>query len=719
MPAEPSRLFTTHRRADSAGTTKVKTMFTQHLRLIALLSAACLLSTLLPSWVAAQVVSSFTVVNADTGADIADFPVSTSGGTVSGVISVASTPRINVRVNAVGAKSVVFADSSGTRTESSAPYAYKGNSGPIYFKWQPVAGTYDINATPYASSGGSGSVGPKATLRLTTTGAAPPPVVGEKPATRNEAARFLAQATFGPTDDDITLLMRVGYSAWIDEQFNKPSGESHLAFFSQVLNQGGQGNDKEVVATFWKQALKGDDQLRLRMAYALSQIFVISLRDGDVDNYDRAVAAWLDMLTQHSFGRYRDLLQSVSLNPMMGIYLSHLANQKADAVTGRVPDENYAREVMQLFSIGLVELNPDGSLRKDGTGAPIETYGPGDVSELAKVFTGWSWDCPAPAEKGCFLRGESGGKQDPSRDLKPMVAYPGYHSAEPKSFLKLQIPANTSAQKSLADALDHLAGHTNVAPFISRQLIQRFTTSNPSPAYVRAVAAKFNDNGAGVRGDFKAVLKEVLMNPEARERSSTSGKVREPVLRLTAFMRAFEHKSNSGRYDLELTESPATALGQAPLHSPSVFNFYRPGYVAPDVNKGRPAGSTPLVAPELQIVDETSVAGYVNFMRDSISYGVGFPAGSGLSVNRRDLQGTYTTELALALDVPKLVDRVTERLTYGAFSAARRDMLISAVSSITLPPGNPSPEQIEAVKRLRVNAAILLTVASPEFIVTK
>ncbi len=683
------------------------------LRTLMLVAAACLAT----GWVMAQSVTSFTVVNADTGIDIGTFPAPPTGGIVNGTVSIASTPRINVRVNASGVRSITFTEGSSTRKENSAPYAFKGNSGSTYLKWAPAPGVYDIGATPHAGPGGSGQAGPKATLKLSVAGVAPPPppppVAGDKPATRLEAARFLAQATFGPTEDAINELMRVGYSGWIEAQFNQPASESHLGFFSQVLDTNGQGNDKEVVATFWKQALHGPDQLRLRMAYALSQIVVISLRDGDVDNHDRAVAAWLDMLKAHSFGSYRSLLHSVSLNPMMGIYLSHLANQKADG-NGRVPDENYAREVMQLFSIGLVELNLDGSPRRDGRGAVIETYTPNDVSELAKVFTGWSWACPDLADKGCFLRGESSRGRDTNRDLKPMVAYPGFHSTEAKNFLGISIAAGTGAEASMNVALNRLASHDNVAPFISRQLIQRFTTSNPSAAYVRAVASKFNDNGAGLRGDFKAVLKEVLMNPEARLRSSTSGKVREPVLRLTAFMRAFPHESKSKRYELELTDSPATALGQAPLHAPSVFNFYRPGYVAPGITT---ANGT-LVAPELQIVDETSVAGYVNFMRDSIQLGVGFPAGSGLSNGRRDLVGNFDAELKMADDAARLVDHVTERLTYGAFTTARRDALIDAVKSIAIPAGNATAAQDNA-RRQRVNAAILLTVAAPEFIVTK
>ena len=675
-----------------------------------------------PFWSAAQTVSSFTVINADTGADIATF-------VSSGTVSVADTPRINIRANATNTRSVVFTDGKSTRTESSAPYAFKGNTGSVYAKWSPAVGAHTINAKPYAASGAKGKAGPAATLSLTVVGAAPPsppvvtvppvtvppvtvpPVAADRPASRNEAARFLAQATFGPTDVDIDRLMTLGYAAWVNEQLATPRSSSHQAFFESQPN----GNDKQVVAAFWKNALTGQDQLRLRMAYALSQIFVISLEDGDVDNYDRAVAAWLDMLNTHSFGNYRDLLQNVTLSPMMGMYLTHIANQKADPATGRVPDENYAREVMQLFSIGLVELNVDGRPRTGSGGVALETYTPADVSELAKVFTGWSWACPLPSVLGCFLRGKinAGNQEYSDRDLRPMVAYPQHHSVEAKSFLGISIPAGTSPADSLRTALDRLAAHPNVGPFIGRQLIQRFTTSNPSPAYVSAVANAFNNNGRGVRGDMSAVLKAILLHPEARLVGDATGKVREPVLRLSAFMRAFPHSSVSGKYDMEVTNNPATALAQAPLHSPSVFNFYRPGFVAP----GTQSAARGLVAPELQIHNETSAVGYVNFMRDSISVGVGSAAGG--SMGGRDLQADYAAELAIARDVPALVDRVTTRLTYGSVGAARRSEIIQAVSSIAMPTGNSTPAQVNAVLRQRVNAALLLTVAAPEFVVLK
>jgi uncharacterized protein (DUF1800 family) len=675
----------------------------------------CASSLLMAFWLTpilatAQTVTSFTVFNADTGADIVTFVP--SGTATSGTVSVTNTPRINIRANARDVKSVVFSDSSSTRTENTAPYTYKSTGGTSTTPWSPAVGNYVISAKPYSASNGSGKAGAEITLTLTVAGTSPPPPVAtDKPATRNEAARFLAQATFGPKDDDIDRLMLIGYSAWIDEQFATPRKGTHQAFFEEFDD----GNDKEVGSAFWKNALEGKDQLRLRMAYALSQIFVISLEDGDVDNYDRAVAAWLDMLNTHSFGNYRQLLESVSLNPMMGMYLTFIANQKADEVSGRVPDENYAREVMQLFSIGLVQLDPQGRPLVGNNGVVLETYTPADVSGLAKVFTGWSWACPVVSDKGCFLRGKSnsGNKEYADRDLRQMIPYNDYHSTESKTFLNKTISPGTNAVDSLRIALDHLAAHRNVGPFIGRQLIQRFTTSNPSPAYVGAVASAFDNNGSGVRGDFKAVLKAVLMHPEARAIGNTTGKVREPVLRLSAFMRAFDYGSKTGDFDIEIFNDPAKALGQAPLHSPSVFNFYRPGYVAP----GTDSATSNLVVPELQLVNETSVAGYVNFMRDSISEGVGFPAGEGLK--RRDMQSDYKTELALAANAEALVESVTTRLTYGAMSAERRKVISDAVKNIAIPSGSSSSSAVNAAKRQRVNAAILLTVAAPEFVVIK
>ncbi len=552
---------------------------------------------------------------------------------------------------------------------------------------------------------------------------APPPApVVEKPATRAEAARFLTQATFGPTDAEVDRVMAVGYAAWIDEQFALPalSHRTHLEVRDaeiRAANANNSAGQEQVFETFWKQALTGPDQLRQRSVYALSQVFVISMVDSGVADNPRAVAAWLDMLGDKGLGNYRDLLENVSRHPMMGVYLSHLRNQKADSRSGRVPDENYSREVMQLFSIGLVELNDDGSARTTG-GSPVDTYTPADISGLAKVFTGWSWACPDWPDNNCFFSGSNNGSSDPDRSFKPMLGYAQYHSTEEKRFLSATIAAQTLSDPgaSLRVALDTLAAHPNVGPFIGRQLIQRLVTSNPSPAYVTAVSRAWANNGSGVRGDMKAVIKAVLMHPEARTRSDTSGKVREPVLKLSAYMRAFPHGSDTGYFRVGNTDNPGTALGQSPLRSPSVFNFYRPGYVAP----GTGAAARSLQSPEMQIAHETTAAGFVNYMRDNIASGVGSFNGTVGSVvrNRRDLQANLSAELALTNDPAALVDHVLGKLTYGNTSAALRTEVINAVASITIPAltsNGSNQATVDAAKRSRVNAALLLVVASPEY----
>mgnify|MGYP005851539067 CR=1 FL=1 len=548
-------------------------------------------------------------------------------------------------------------------------------------------------------------------------------VASDAPATREEAARFLTQATFGPTSADVDRVMRIGYERWIDEQLARaPSSHRELWEAAdrtlKASDPNASAGQEGVLNAFWRHAVTGRDQLRLRHAYALSQIFVISMVDGTVGDNPRAVAAWLDMLNQQGVGTYRQLLESVSRHPMMGVYLSHLRNQKANAATGRVPDENYAREVMQLFSIGIVELDEDGRPRLVD-GKPVETYTPADISGLAKVFTGWSWAC-VDTTNNCFYNGSNGGQSDPDRSFKPMVGYANFHSTEAKTFLGMTIPAQTTAdpQASLTAALDAIANHPNVGPFVARQLIQRLVTSNPSPAYVRDVARVFADNGKGVRGDLKAVLKAVLLHPEARAMSDTSGKVREPVLRLSAYLRAFPHTSDTGRWRVGNTDNPGTSLGQSPMRSPSVFNFFRPGYVPP----GTYAAAAGLVVPEMQIAHETTAAGYVNFMRNNLQSGAGLYNGTidGVTYNRNDLRPDFTAELALADQPAALVDHVVAKLTYGSVSQGLKETMTAAVASITVPvPNGSNQSSIDTAKLNRVRAAILLVLASPEFLVQR
>lgn len=541
-------------------------------------------------------------------------------------------------------------------------------------------------------------------------------VTVDKPATRAEAARFLNQATFGATAADIDELMRTGYTAWIDHQFTLPA-TSHRAHWDgadaalKIDNPQATAGQDAVFEAFWKQALNGPDQLRLRMAFALSQIFVISGVDGGVGNQPRAMAAWLDLLGEQSFGNYRNLLEAVSLHPLMGTYLTHIRNRKADAATGRVPDQNYAREVMQLFSIGLVQLNRDGTPKPGADGKPVETYGPADVAGLSHVFTGLSWACPGAPGNSCFNNGRDGsGASDPDRWIKPMVGYPAFHSTEAKTFLGTTIAAQGTPDPmaSVRTALDTLAAHPNVGPFIGRQLIQRFVSSNPSPAYVQAVAAAFDDNGRGVRGDFKAVIKAVLLHAEARRSGDTAtGKLREPILKLAAVLRAFAHASQSGAYRIGNTDNPGTALGQTVLRAPSVFNFYRPGFVAP----GTQTAAAGLVAPEMQLLGETSAAGWVNYTRDGLASGFGQS-----SNGRRDLQRDWSEQTALAASPTDLVTHLAERLAPGRFSAALQADVATAAASIAIPAPNGSNQTaIDTAKRSRVNAALLLLLATPEY----
>lgn len=510
----------------------------------------------------------------------------------------------------------------------------------------------------------------------------------------------------------------MGYAGWIDEQFAVPAS-SHVAHWDaltaqlRTVNPSAWAGQDGVFNAFWRTAVTGDDQLRQRVALALSQIFVISMQDTFVGNEPRAVAHYLDLLAARGTGRYRDLLEGVALHPMMGRYLSALGNRKADTRTGRVPDENFAREVMQLFSIGLYRLNADGT-HQLADGQPVETYGPADITGLARVFTGWSWACPVvptATQHTCFSTGSvsvsGSSRSDPERAMKPMILYPGMHAPEEKRFLGTVVPAHTDGMTSLRIALDTLAGHPNVAPFISRQLIQRLVTSNPSPAYVRDVAQVFSTSG----GDLKAVVKALLLHDEARRPGATDGKVREPLLRMTAYYRAFNARSDGGHWRIGNTDDPASRLGQSVLRSPSVFNFYRPGYVQP----GSAAAAAGLVAPELQIAHETSAAGYVNYLRSVVFSGVGVV--NGAPFNRADVQADYAAELAIADKPAELVDRLDAKLMYGSMPAALKAEIVAAVASV--PIQTHSQAAIDIGKKVRVASAVLLTLASPEFQVQK
>ena len=519
------------------------------------------------------------------------------------------------------------------------------------------------------------------------------------------ASRFLSQATFGAKVADIEAVTTSGFDAWLTSQFSKPQ-TLHLSPVTAYINSlptASQNGQAAFQWSIWKNFATGDDALRQRVAFALSEIFVVSLNSNIAFGYPRGPAQYLDTLGANAFGNYRQLLEAVTYSPMMGLYLTHLHNQKENAATGSVPDENYAREVMQLMSIGLYQLNLDGTKKIDQvTGKPIETYSNADVSGMAKVMTGLSWAGPDTSTNR--FNGAASGA-DPDREIKPMQAYNQFHSISQKQFLGVTIPVQTvgATDNDVRIALDTLFNHPNVGPFIGKQLIQRLVSANPSEAYVTRVATVFNNNGAGVRGDMKAVIRAVLLDIEARGAANAiSGKLREPAVRLVQWMRAFGARSIDGRFLNGTTTDPASQLGQTPMYAPSVFNFFRPGYIPPNSR----IGTAGLVSPESQITTETSIAGYLNYMRGVITSGVGTATGG-----VRDIQADYGVELALAANPDALIDRVNLLLVAGNLSAASRATIRAAVLSVNIGTSNPAADQ-----RNRVNLAVFLTMASPEYI---
>jgi len=562
--------------------------------------------------------------------------------------------------------------------------------------------------------------------KLTSLGLA---VVPERPASDQDAARFLTQATFGPTKTEVASLRSGGYEWWLNDQFNKPQpAKTHLAYWDE-RNAAGKsitpkvdGSIRDVISSFWAHAISGEDQLRQRVAFALSEIFVVSMAATCPAVNSRGTADFMDMLNRDAFGNYRKLLEDVAMHPIMGCYLSHIHNTKEDTAKGRIPDENFAREVMQLFSIGLYELNADGT-RKQANGVDVLTYGPSDIAGMAKVFTGFSWECPLIKDDGCFDRGISYQYMwsDPDRWITRMQPYSRFHSSSEKAFLGVKIAAQDTPDPagSLKFALDTLAQHPNVGPFIGRQLIQRLVTSNPSAAYVERVSNAFKASG----GNLRAMVYAILMDPEARDTqaalaSDTFGKVREPILRLTALLRAYGANSRSGSYLISFTDEGSSALNQQPLYSPTVFNFFRPGYTPPGSAISKAPGN--LVAPEMQLINETSAAGYINFMREVLVVGIGDTGYYGTQIapgSPQDVRLEYMDNLKsevrkLSETPPDFVEDINQRLLYGTMSASLRKDLIDLIAPIKY-------LEVDTTQNYRIWSALIITLASPEFLVQR
>jgi uncharacterized protein (DUF1800 family) len=519
-----------------------------------------------------------------------------------------------------------------------------------------------------------------------------------------EQIRFILQAQFGATPADLTSVRNLGYSAWLDRQFNAPASEGG---YDWMVSSGNTDPFKgefffPQFADFmiWKQLISSPDQVRMRMALALSEMFVVSTNALDAFWPGSFMGAYWDVLTKNAFGNFRNLLEDVTLNPAMGRYLNMKGSLKEDAATGRLPDENYAREIMQLFTIGLNQLNLDGTPKLDAQGKKLDSYTQSDVSNLARVFTGYDYDYTDVTYTN--TRFEPYPIPSPQNARNRMKLFPDKHSKLSATFLGVTVPANTPGLAALKIALDTLFNHPNVGPFFAKQMIQRLVTSNPSPAYVQRVATAFNNNGAGVRGDMKAFWKALLLDVEARMLSTapSAGKVREPMVRAVQWARTFGGTSVDGKWELYQQDSSDYGLAHSPLRSPSVFNFYRPGYVPPKTA----IAAAGLVAPEFQIHNESSTVSYLNYLSDWVGDKFGYGA----------IVPNYSALLPIAADVAKLVDWVNLYLTANQLSANTVKLINESVASLPVTASSPDPTKLQ-----RVYAAVLLVMACPEYIVQK
>jgi uncharacterized protein (DUF1800 family) len=512
-------------------------------------------------------------------------------------------------------------------------------------------------------SGGTGSSAAPVTT-TTTTNQVVTPVA---------AARFLEQSTFGPTSASMSQLEQTGFTAFLNDQFTQPmstypdpaSTVTSLASTQQV---------------FFTNALTGNDQLRQRVALALSEIWVTS---GNTIP-PQGMAPYMRLLTQDAFANYRAIMFDVTLSPAMGRFLDMVNNDKPNVAANTHANENYARELMQLFTLGLYLTNQDGSLQHDSSSNPIPTYDQNTVQSFARAFTGWTYPTVPPNTPQIH---------NPQSWLGPMVAFDSNHDTQPKTLLSgTTLSTGQTSLQDLNGALDNIFNHPNIAPFVAKQLIQHLVTSNPSPAYVKRVAdvfvsGNFQSFGSGQRGDMQAVIAAILLDPEARRGDSTStanpgdGHLREPILFIANLLRAFGATSD-GAFPV----GSASNMNQQPLFAPSVFNFFPPDFQIP---------GTTLLGPEFDLQTTAVTLVRINFV-NSLVFG---PLGAGTTVD-------FTPWANIASDPNQLVDALNALLLHGALSTSARSSIITAVNAV--PSGSTQ-------NMLRAKTAIYLIASSSQY----
>ena len=583
-----------------------------------------------------------------------------------------------------------------------------------------LAATAVATAALSACGGGGGGSSTGATVSLT-----PLAYRYAAPTSDAEAARFLLQVQFSASDAEMAAVRSQGYAGWLSDQLAQPISMTGWDWLNSRGYDAADNNtffDQTYPANYmvWQQLMTWADAVRKRVALALSEFYVVSMGLVDVTWRSHAMGQYWDTLNANAFGSYRQLLEDITLNPAMGYFLNTKGNLKENS-SGRQPDENYAREVMQLFTIGLYELNPDGTEKLNGSGQKIESYTQSDVSNLARVFTGYDYDTSQSPNTTITLTG--GTRNLPANPMLvklPMSFNAANHSTLAATFLGTTIAANTEGKAALKTALDTLANHPNAGPFFAKQMIQKLVTSNPSSAYVARVASVFNDNGHGVRGDLKSVFAAIWLDDEARNPSAPAGaswgKLREPMVRFVQWGRSFGLSSIQGSWKVPDMSDSATRLGQNPLTAPSVFNFFRPGYVPPSsviAQQGK-------VAPEFQLVNESTVAGYLNFMRTVIRSGMSvqspdLPNNTGSAV--LDMQAAYTAELAVVANTDALLARLNLILCAGQLGAASQSIIRTALNTTLAT--NTGPSATASTRLDQVACAVLMVMACSEYLVQK
>lgn len=537
------------------------------------------------------------------------------------------------------------------------------------------------------------------------------------------ASRFLGQATLGTDYETIEdLANNSSFSDWIDEQQTLPISfklKDHVDELEQMAidSMNFYGTDisgfelgyRHFAAAWTKYMVESPDLLRMRVAFALSEIFVVSAQP-DFTDKPTMLADYYDLLLTHAFGNYRALLEAITYHPAMGQYLTYLNNNKTDADNNKFPDENYAREIMQLFSIGLNQLNQDGTPILNGDGNPIATYADAEITGLAKVFTGLTWsDAPFYGIPNPISA---------NSETTPMIMMDEEHESGVKNlFNGLTIPDRNpvDGDADIRDALDHLFNHQNVAPFMAFRLIQRLVKSNPSPDYIERVSAVFNNNGTGVRGDLGAVIKAILLDEEARDCGAIddvfAGMLKEPVVRHTQLIRSFNAylPNGSGIYR-NWMRGMFQAVEQRPMYSPTVFNFFTPNF--------RPIGpinDNDLVAPEFQILDSRTALEYGSLLNVWLREGDDLMSFVALFTGEKNYasKAAYldlSDELALTSDknVPTLIERLNLILCHGQLGTSTRSNILKTI--LQVPEDQP---------QMRVRLAIWIMMFAPDYLIIK